>query len=158
MSYNVPPFADACVAGVPQGEAAAAAKRQPGCYVKWRMSIFEVIQDPVDAGGEFRNILLDHLPGQLEVYPEAFVNQHVPSSSDVPPRDLRILVPQLLRQALHSLTDDLDAPSNGVLLLDVVGELIEGGMGRILFEEIGGLEMSPSKMRADRVTRCEPAA
>jgi len=48
------------------------------------------------------------------------VDEDIPGTSNVPPRDLRVLRPKLVRKLLHRFADDLDPTRYRILLLDVL--------------------------------------
>lgn len=66
-----------------------------------------VLKDALDLLFERGQVLVDHVPGHLQVDAEILVDKYVAGARDVAPRDGRILGPEVLGDPLRRLTNDL---------------------------------------------------
>lgn len=82
-----------------------------------------VLVEPLVQRRELRanrwQITLDHVPHEIQVYPEVFVNQLVAHPRDLPPRHRWLELARLVRDPLNRLADDLDVADDRVLRLAV---------------------------------------
>jgi hypothetical protein len=69
-----------------------------------------------------RGAIFDHTPDNLVVNAEVCMGQDVPQARDFPPFHLGMRVPEVCRESLHSLADNLEVPSDGVVCLVVPTE------------------------------------
>lgn len=84
-----------------------------------------VLKNAPNLGLEERKVLPHHVPSHLEVDAEVFVDQDVSRPGDVAPRNAGVLRPNMIRNALHSLADNLQAADHGILLLNIRGKGVE---------------------------------
>ena len=65
---------------------------------------------------------MDHLPSELKVNPEILVDHDVTSPRNISPWHIWILGPKTFWEPFHGLAYDFEAPNDGVLLFDILGE------------------------------------
>lgn len=85
-------------------------------------------------------VLPHHVPGHLEINAEVFVDQDVSRRGDVAPGNGGVPRPNIIRNALHRLADDLQAAYHGVLLFDIRGKLLEVQTIRAVSKQVAGIE------------------
>ena len=56
-----------------------------------------------------------HVPDQLHIHAKIVVNHLVAGAGDLAPRNLRVFLPEFVREVLDCLTDNLNPPQNVVL-------------------------------------------
>jgi len=83
-------------------------------------TLLTLAQEVVNRTEQLWNIAAGDQPYALQIQIGVIVNQHVAQPGDLPPRQLDC-VPQLGRDSLRGLADDLQVPHHGVLV-DRIGE------------------------------------
>ena len=71
-----------------------------------------------------RELVVDHIPQDVYVDPEVFVDEDVPEPGDLLPLDLATASPEIGWEALDGFADDFEVPHHRVDRLVVRGERI----------------------------------
>jgi len=114
-------------------------------------------EDPLNLGAQLWNLLLQHIPDEIQVDAEGVVNEPIAHASHRAPFDIAVLWAHILWNALRCLADDLEAANGRTLQRLVILELLAGhartgpdqvvSFGEDVPEELTRLERHPALRR-----------